>query len=67
MEKFTLAELEQAIEPYQRKGYVIASQSEGAITLTPPPEKFSYVLFVITLVLFWPAAVIYLVLCNFSS
>jgi len=64
MDKLTLAELEQAVEPYRRKGFIIMSQSEGAITLTPPPERFSYLLFFITLVLFWPVAVIYLVSFN---
>ena len=64
MDKLTLAELERAIEPYLRKGFTVTSQSEGAITLSPPPERFSYSIFFITLVLFWPVAVIYLVSFN---
>lgn len=58
-----LSLLEQAIEPYRREGFVITSQTEGAITLTLPPEKFSYMLFVI-LLLVWPLAVVYLVYHN---
>lgn len=64
MDRPTLAALEQAIEPYRRSGFVVVSQSEGAITLSAPPERFSYLLFFITLVLFWPVAVIYLVSFN---
>lgn len=63
MDKSTLAHLEQAIGPYRRAGFVVTSQSEGAITLSLPPEKFNYVLFVI-LLLIWPLAVIYLVYHN---
>jgi hypothetical protein len=63
MDKLTLAHLEQAIEPYRRVGFVVTSQSEGAITLTLPPERFSYVLFIF-LLLIWPLAVIYLVYHN---
>jgi len=64
MDLQNLAALEQAIEPYRRAGFVVTSQSEGAITLTGPPEKFSYLLFFFTLVLFWPVAVIYLISFN---
>lgn len=64
MDRTTLAELEQAVEPYRHKGYVITSQSEGAITLSPPPKRFSYLLFFLALIVFWPAAVIYLVYFN---
>jgi hypothetical protein len=64
MDKLTLAELEQAIEPYRQKGFTVTSQSEGAITLSPPPERFSYSIFFITLVLFWPVAIVYLVSFN---
>lgn len=63
MDKLLLAQLEQAIEPYRRAGFVVTSQSEGAITLTLPPERFSYLLFII-LLLVWPLAVIYLVYHN---
>lgn len=63
MDRLTLAQLEQAIEPYRRAGFVVTSQSEGAITLTLPPERFSYLLFIL-LLLVWPLAVIYLVYHN---
>lgn len=63
MNKLTLAQLEQAIEPYRRVGFIVTSQSEGAITLAIPPEKFSYLLFIF-LLLVWPLAVMYLVYHN---
>jgi hypothetical protein len=63
MDNLTLSQLEQAIEPYRRVGFVVTSQSQGAITLTLPPERFSYALFII-LLLIWPLAVIYLVFHN---
>jgi hypothetical protein len=63
MDKLILAQLEQAIEPYRRAGFVVTSQSEGAITLAIPLERFSYLLFII-LLLIWPLAVIYLVSYN---
>jgi hypothetical protein len=56
--------LEQAIEPYRRVGFIVTSQSERAITLVYPPEKFSYLVFIIALILFWPAAIFYLILFN---
>lgn len=59
-----LAALEQAIVPYRQRGFVITSQSEGAITLTLPPEKFSYVFFIFTLILLWPLAIVYLISFN---
>ena len=52
--------LEQAIEPYRRAGFVVTYQSESAITLALPPERFSYLLFIL-LLLVWPLAVLYLV------
>jgi hypothetical protein len=63
MDRLTLAQLEQSIEPYRRAGFVVTSQSEGAITLALPPERFSYALFIL-LMLIWPLAVIYLVYHN---
>jgi hypothetical protein len=60
MDSETLATLEKASAPYRRVGFVITSQSEGAITLVYPPEKFSYLLFII-LLLIWPLALIYLI------
>lgn len=67
MDRQTLATLEQVAEPYRRQGFTITSQSEGTITLTPPPERFSYSIFFITLVVFWPVAVIYLLSFNSSK
>lgn len=64
MDVQTLAALEDAIEPYRRAGFVVTSQSEGSITLTLPQEKFSYVFFIITLLLVWPVAVVYLISFN---
>ena len=60
MDTLTLAHLEQAIEPYRRAGFIVTSQSENAITLALPAERFSYLLFIV-LLLIWPLAVIYLV------
>jgi hypothetical protein len=60
MDSITLATLENSTAPYRRAGFVITSQSEGAITLVYPPEKFSYLLFII-LLLIWPLALIYLI------
>jgi hypothetical protein len=64
MDTETLAALEQAIEPYRQNGFVVTSQSEGAINLTLPQEKFSYLFFIITLILVWPVAVVYLISFN---
>ena len=65
MDRQTLVALEQATEPYRRRGFIVTSQSEGAITLSPPAKKFNYLLFLVTLLLFWPVAVLYLI--NFNS
>jgi hypothetical protein len=56
----TLAALEGAIDPYRRAGFVVTSQSEGSITLALPPERFSYLLFILLLPI-WPVAVLYVV------
>lgn len=63
MDRQELVVLEQAIEPYRRSGFIVTSQSDGAITLALPPEKFSYVLFIILLAV-WPLAVLYLISYN---
>lgn len=60
----TLSTLEQSIEPYRSAGFVITSQSEGAITLVAPPAKFRYLIFVFTLLVFWPLAIVYLITFN---
>lgn len=64
MDRPTLAALERTIEPYRQAGFIVTSQSEGAITLTLPPEKFSYLFFILTLILLWPVAVVYLISFN---
>jgi hypothetical protein len=63
MDTISLATLEEAIEPYRRAGYTVISQSEGSITLTYPPVRFNYLIFLI-LLLVWPLAVIYLISFN---
>lgn len=63
MDTQKLAALEEVIEPYCRAGFVITSQSEGAITLAYPRTKFNYLLFII-LLLIWPLAVLYLISFN---
>lgn len=61
MNEVTLVVLEKAIEPYRNAGFVITSQSEGAITLVAPPAKFKYLVFIFTLLVFWPLAIVYLI------
>ncbi len=63
MDTHKLAALEEAIEPYRRAGFIITSQSEGAITLVRPRARFNYFLFII-LLLIWPLAVLYLISFN---
>jgi predicted nucleic acid-binding Zn ribbon protein len=64
MDSDKLAALEEAIKPYRQSGFIVTSQSEGAITLSLPQEKFSYLFFIFTLILLWPVAVVYLVSFN---
>lgn len=59
-----LSLLEQAIEAYRREGFVLVSQSTDAITLSYSAEKFNYGLFIILLLLFWPAAAFYFISYN---
>jgi RsiW-degrading membrane proteinase PrsW (M82 family) len=63
MDSLTLAALEEAIEPYRRAGFLITSQSEGAIMLVRPRARFNYFLFIILLPV-WPLAVLYLISFN---
>jgi ABC-type spermidine/putrescine transport system permease subunit II len=63
MDTQMLVALEEAIEPYRRAGFIITSQSEGAITLIHPRAKFSYLLFIV-LLLVWPLAILYLISFN---
>ncbi|MGA9996706.1 MAG: hypothetical protein WBP93_14910 [Pyrinomonadaceae bacterium] len=60
----TLSALENAIEPYRQAGYVITSQSEMAMTLQAPARRFSWMFFLLSLLIVWPVAVIYLVWFN---
>lgn len=60
----TLAALENAIEPYRLAGYVITAQTDSAITLRAPARKFSWAFFVLSLILLWPVAVVYLIWFN---
>lgn len=64
MDTQTLIALEHAIEPYRSAGFIVLSQSEGAITLAYPPEKFNYLYFIVFLMLFWPLAIYYAVSFN---
>ncbi len=64
MDTHTLSALEDAVEPYLRAGYAVTAQSDRAITLAGRPQRFSYLGFILALLLFWPAAVIYLVVHN---
>lgn len=56
-----LSVLENAVGPYRLAGYIITAQTDSAITLRAPPRKFSWTLFVLSLILLWPVAVVYLV------
>jgi hypothetical protein len=64
MDSTALSALERVIEPYRQAGYTIMAQSEGAITLIAKPKKFNYMGFIFALLLFWPAAIIYLIIFN---
>ncbi len=59
-----LLALENAIEPYRRAGYIITSQTDLAITLRAPVRQFSWTLFLISLFLLWPLAIVYLIRFN---
>lgn len=60
----TLSALENAIEPYLDAGYVITSQTELSITLRAPSRRFAWILFLLSLLIFWPVALIYLIWFN---
>ena len=60
----TLAALENAIEPYCQAGYVIIFQTDSAITLRAPVRQFSWLIFLTSLLLLWPVAVVYLIRFN---
>lgn len=54
-----LATLERAAEPYINSGYRVFSQTDSSLTLMRARPRFSIAAFIILLVLFWPAAIIY--------
>lgn len=60
----TLSALENAIEPYRQGGYVITSQTDLALILQAPARRFSWLFFLVSLLVVWPVAVIYLVWFN---
>lgn len=60
----TLSALENASEPYRQAGYVITSQTDLAMTLRAPARRFSWLFFLLSLLIVWPVAVIYLVWFN---
>ena len=64
MDTHILAALENAVEPYLQAGYMVTAQSDRAITLVSRPKQFSYLGFIIALLLFWPAAIVYLIAHN---
>lgn len=61
MNSETLKILEKAIEPYMEAGYTVTSQTESSITMLGQHRRFSYLGFLVALILFWPAAVLYLI------
>lgn len=54
-----LAALEDAAQPYIDSGYIVMSQTDSSLTLVRPRPRFSVILFVIMLIVFWPIAIIY--------
>lgn len=59
-----LSALENAIEPYRQVGYAITSQTDLTMTLRAPARRFSWLFFLLSLLIVWPVAVIYLVWFN---
>ena len=64
MDNSQLKSLEKAVEHYRRAGYSIISQTGSSITLAAPPQKFSYLFFILALIMLWPVAIIYLIIYN---
>lgn len=54
-----IAALEKAAEPYLESGYKIFSQTDSSLTLIRERPRFSVIAFIVLLVIFWPAAIIY--------
>lgn len=59
MRQERLAALEDAAQPYINSGYTVMSQTDSSLTLVRPRPRFSVVLFLVLLVVFWPTAIIY--------
>ncbi len=54
-----LAALESAAEPYITAGYRVFSQTDTSLTLMRARPRFSVIAFIVLLIVFWPAAIIY--------
>jgi hypothetical protein len=54
-----LAALEHAAEPYLDSGYSVYSQTDSSLTLMRKRRQFSVIIFLLLLIVFWPAAIIY--------
>lgn len=54
-----LAALERAAEPYINSGYCVFSQTDTSLTLIRPRPRFSVVVFIVLLIVFWPVAIVY--------
>lgn len=54
-----LAALEDAAQPYIDSGYIVMSQTDSSLTLVRPRPRFSVILFIVMLIVFWPMAIIY--------
>lgn len=59
MNQDQLAALEYAAESYLKSGYRVYSQTDSSLTLLCKQPRFSVIVFVILLIVFWPAAIIY--------
>lgn len=54
-----LAALESAAQPYIDAGYMVMSQTDSSLTLVHPRPRFSVIVFLVLLIVLWPAAIIY--------
>jgi hypothetical protein len=54
-----LGVLERAAEPYINSGYRVFSQTDSSLTLMRERRRFSVITFIVLLIAFWPAAIIY--------
>src|SRR5438093_6237937 len=53
-----LARLETAARPYRERGYQLHSQSEIALGLVKPRDRFPALPFFLSLLVFWPLAMV---------